>query len=294
MNKIQALAHLVQEAQLGELVFAASVATSLKVQEAIDVADCSLEHATKIILNEPLLAAKVVAVANSAAYARSGGEINNVRAAISRLGFNTLRALVASLVMKQIAGASKNITIRAKINQLWEHSAQVAALAQVVARRITNVDPDTAMFAGIIHEVGGFYLLSRAEEFPCLIEPDDLSANSADESDDEMSEATPHIDAMEVIIGRAVLANLKLPGEVNSAVEALWYGLRAMPPETLGDTLLLANELSRTVSPLDTRTDSETDRCESEIDFVVGEGSLQSILEESEEEVQTLSAALII
>lgn len=294
MNKIQALAHLVQEAKQGELVFSASVATSLKVQEAIDVADCSLDHATKIILNEPLLAAKVVAVANSAAYARGGNEINNVRSAISRLGFNTLRALVASLVMKQIAGASKNITIRAKINQLWEHSAQVAALAQIIARRITKVNPDTAMFAGIIHEVGGFYLLSRSEEFPCLIEPDDLSGSNDNELYDELNEATPHVEAMEVIIGRAVLNNLKLPSEVNSAVEALWYGLRAMPPETLGDTLLLANELARTVSPLDTRTDSETNRCESEIDFVVGEGSLQSILEESEEEVQTLSAALII
>jgi hypothetical protein len=67
-----------------------------------------------------------------------------------------------------------------------------------------------------------------------------------------------------------------------------------MPPETLGDTLLLANELARTLSPLDTRTDSETNRCESEIDFVVGEGTLLSILEESEDEVITLSAALII
>lgn len=294
MNKIQALAHLVQEAKQGELVFAASVATSLKVKEAIDVADCSIDHATKIILNEPLLAAKVVAVANSAIYASSAGQINNVRAAITRLGFNTLRALVASLVIKQIAGASKNMTIRSKVNQLWEHSAQVAALAQVIARRITKVDPDTAMFAGIIHEVGGFYLLSRAEEFPCLIEPDDLSGTNDNVQYDELNDGYPHIEAMEVIIGRAVLTNLTLPNEVNSAVEALWYGLRAMPPETLGDTLLLANELARTVSPLDTRTDSETNRCESEIDFVVGEGSLQSILEESEEEVQTLSAALII
>ncbi len=78
------------------------------------------------------------------------------------------------------------------------------------------------------------------------------------------------------------------------AVEALWFGLRAMPPESLGDTLLLANELATTPSPLDTRTDSETSRYTSEIDFVVGDGTLTSILEESEDEVRTLSAALII
>jgi hypothetical protein len=31
---------------------------------------------------------------------------------------------------------------------------------------VTGVNEDTALFAGIVHEVGGFYLLSRAEEFP--------------------------------------------------------------------------------------------------------------------------------
>jgi HD-like signal output (HDOD) protein len=293
MNKPEALALLVEQARQGELVFSASVATSLKVQEAIDVADCSLDTATKIILNEPMLAAKVVAVANSAAYMR-GTEVSNVRSAIARLGFNTLRGLVASLVMRQIAGASRNPVIRAKINQLWEHSAQVAALSQVIARRVTKLNPDTAMFAGIVHEVGGFYLLSRAEEFPCLLEPDDLSGTNDDENFDEFSETAAKVESQDAIIGRAVLKNLNLPAEVHDAVEAMWFGLHAMPPETLGDTLLLANDLAKTVSPLDTRTDTESNRCESEIDFVVGEGSLQSILEESEDEVITLSAALII
>ncbi|MBC3872823.1 HDOD domain-containing protein [Undibacterium flavidum] len=292
MNKTEALDLLVEQALRDDLIFSASVATSLRVQEAIDVADCSLDTAAKIIMNEPLLAAKVVAVANSAAYNRGSNSVTNVRSAIARLGFNTLRALVASLVMRQIAGASKHPVIRAKINQLWEHSAQVAAIAQVLARRVTKLNPDTAMFAGIVHEVGGFYLLSRAEEFPCLLEPDDLSGASDDQNFDELE--TVSTDSQEAIIGRAVLKNLHLPSEVNDALEALWYGLRAMPPETLGDTLLLSNELARTLSPLDTRTDSETNRCESEIDFVVGEGTLLSILEESEDEVITLSAALII
>jgi HD-like signal output (HDOD) protein len=294
MDKSKALTLLVEQALRGDLVFSASVATSLKVQEAIDVADCSIDSASKIILNEPLLAAKVVAVANSAAYIRSGSQVTNVRNAISRLGFNTLRALVASLVMRQMAGASKNPVIRAKINQLWEHSAQVAALAQVISRRITKTDPDTAMFAGIVHEVGGFYVLSRAEEFPCLLESDDLITPEDPAELPAFTDTVIELESKMSIIGRTVLKGLSLPNEVNDAVEALWYGLRAMPPETLGDTLLLANELARTQSPLDTRTDTESNRCRSEIDFVVGEGSLQTILEESEEEVQTLSAALII
>jgi HD-like signal output (HDOD) protein len=293
MDKTSALNALVEQAQRGELIFSASVATSLKVKEAIEDPDCSVDAASKIILNEPVLAARVVAIANSAAYNRSGMEVSNLKGAINRIGFNTLRAIVSSLVVKQIAGASKNPVIRAKINQLWEHSAQVAALAQILARRVTKLDPDTAMFAGIIHEVGGFYVLSRAEEYPSLLEPDSLEVTDSNTLPGFVNTFIEK-ESPEAIIGRVVLNNLKAPQAVVEAVEALWFGMRAMPPESFGDTLLLANELAWTSSPLDTRTDTPNDRYTSEIDFVVGDGSLQSILEESEDEVKTLSAALIV
>ncbi len=54
----------------------------------------------------------------------------------------------------------------------------------------------------------------------------------------------------EHIIGRAVLKQLSVPATVAEAIEALWYGFRATPPGSLGDTLLLANELSPVPSPL--------------------------------------------
>ena len=294
MNKAEALNILVTRANQGDLVFSASVATSLKIKEALDDPDCSVDAASKMILNEPLLSARVVAIANSAVYSRMGNDITSVKAAIARLGFRTLRSVVASLVVRQLAGSSKDPKIRAMVNKLWEHSAQVAALAQVLSRRVTKLDPDTAMFAGIVHEVGGFYLLSRAEEFPCLLEKDDLNAPPLPADLLGFNDTVIDKESAEAIIGRAVLKNLQLPQAVVDAVEALWFGLRAMPPESLGDTLLLANELAATPSPLDTRTDSETSRYTSEIDFVVGDGTLNSILEESEDEVRTLSAALII
>lgn len=297
MDKTTALNILVEQALKGDLVFSASVATSMRIQEALDDPNCSIDAASKVVLNEPLLSARVVAIANSAAFNRAGNDVTSVKAAITRLGFRTLRSVVASLVMRQLAGSSKNPKIRTLVNKLWEHSAQVAALAQVIARRITQVDPDTAMFAGIVHEVGGFYMLSRVEEFPCLLDQD-IVTSSADSDlvtliDDDIDSIIDK-ESAEAIIGRAVLASLKLPQPVVDAVEALWYGLRAMPPESLGDTLLLANELATTPSPLDMRSDTEANRYMSEIDFVVGEGTLNSILEESEDEVQTLAAALIV
>ena len=90
------------------------------------------------------------------------------------------------------------------------------------------------MFAGIVHEVGGFYLLSRAEEFPGLLEGD----------------AEDWAEYGEKIIGRGVLKKLDVPAPVLTAVESLWTGVGANPPATLGDLLFLANQLAPVASPL--------------------------------------------
>ncbi|MFZ6771531.1 HDOD domain-containing protein [Undibacterium sp. SXout7W] len=293
MKRSEALSIIIEQAKRGELVFPTNVAASLKVQEALDDPDCSIDNAAKLVLNEPLLASRVVAIANSAAYNR-GNDVTNVKAAIGRVGFRILRAIVASLVMRQLAGTSKNNQVKRIMNQLWQHSAQVASLSRVIARRITKVDPDTAMFAGIVHEVGNFYLLSRVDEYPELIDFDSPEEETDTLELPTFSDTVIEREAAEAMIGRAVLHSLKLPQQVTEAVEALWYGLRAMPPETLGDTLLLANELASSRSPLDLHSYTEPENYTSEIDFVVGDGTLSSILEESAEEVSTLTSALSI
>lgn len=293
MNRSTALKYIVEQANTGDLVFPTNIAASVKIQQAIRDPECSADLASRLVLNEPLLAARVVATANSAAYSR-GNVVNNVKAAINRLGFSTLNAIVASIVVRQLAGSSKDKRIQSMVSTLWEHSAQVAALSRVIARKITKVDPDTAMFAGIVHEVGNFYLLSRAEEFPSLLEIEYPIIETTEKSVSEDPLDEEEGDSNEAIIGRAVIHTLQLPPTVVEALEALWFGLRAMPPETLGDTILLANELARTKSPFDYNSYAEAGQFASEIDFVVGDGTLNSILEESDEEVSSLTSALLV
>ncbi|MFZ6735062.1 HDOD domain-containing protein [Undibacterium sp. Ji42W] len=282
MNKSAALKSIVEQASKGDLVFPTNVNASLKIQQALDDPDCGIETAAKLVMTEPLMSARVVAIANSVAYNRFGGGVTNIRTAITILGFNTLRSVTAAVVMRQLSAAVSDPAIRAKMEALWRHSAYVAALAHLIARKVSKVDAETALFAGIVHEVGGFYLLSRAQEFPALLEIDPSPA-----SPDALAETD------ETFIGRAVLNKLLVPKRVVSAVEALWYGMRVMPPETLGDTLLLANELAAVPSPLDPRSPESIRQSASEIDFAVGEGTLLSILSESAEEVDALTASLI-
>lgn len=276
MDRLDTFKSIAAEAGRGELSFPTNVDATLKLQRALSDPDLHADEAARLVQAEPLLAARTVAIANSAAYKRSGSDVTNVRAAVQRVGFRTLNALAAAVIVRQLDSKITQPDLRAKADQLWKHSAHVAALAQVIARRVTHVDPETAMFAGIVHEVGGFYLLSRAAEFPGLLDGD----------------PEEWIEFGEVEIGRGVLKKLGVPPAVMDAIEAMWNGMRALPPETLGDTLMLANDLAPLPSPLHVRPGATTQQSAATIDFVTGEGTLASILEESADEVSSLSAAL--
>jgi HD-like signal output (HDOD) protein len=277
MDRLEALKSIAAQAGRGELTFPTSVEATLKLQRALSDPECHVEEASRLVQAEPLLAARTVAIANSAAYNRAGTDVTSVRAAVQRVGFRTLGALAAAVIVRQLASEIVDPAVRAKADALWQHSAHVAALAQVIARRVSRVDPETAMFAGIVHEIGGFYLLSRTAEFPALAE----------------APAEDWIEHGEVPLGRAVLLKLGVPAPVMGAIEALWNGMRALPPETLGDTLLLANDLAPVASPLHARTSGDSAQTGLTIDFAVGDGTLVKILEESAEEVQSLTRALL-
>lgn len=281
MNKLEALQNIVRQADAGDLIFPTNVRATLKIQEALDAPDCGIESAARLLLQEPLITTRIIAIANSVAYSRFGGGITNVRTAITILGFSTLRSVVAAIVMRQLMQAVTTPAIVAKMEALWEHSAHVAAMTHLLARKVSKIDPETALFAGIVHEVGCFYLLSRAEEFPSLLEP------HLPVSDNPLEEP------LEIVIGRAVLHKLMVPKRVISAIETLWYGMQMIPPESLGDTLLLANSLTTPASPLDLRSAAEIAETAGKLDFPLETGTLRQLLDESDDDLQSLANALI-
>lgn len=279
MNRLEAFGYIAAQAARGEITLPTSVNAALRLQLALDNPDCHIEDAIKLVLGEPQLAARTVALANSAAFARdSDSTVTNVRAAVMRVGYRSLQTLVASLVVRQFGARIVDPGLRAKAEQLWEHTAHVAALAQVMAKRVTFVNPDTAMFAAIVHEVGGFYLLSRADEFPGLL----------DEDPEKWAELC------EEVVSREVLKKLSVPPVVSDAILALRDAWLTMPPSTLLDTLLLANLFAPVPSPLGSKQAPMPDHSDSVLDFVIDNETLQSILQESADDVKSMSAALLV
>jgi HD-like signal output (HDOD) protein len=277
MNKSEIFNELANQVARGDLIFPTGAQVALKLRRALDDPDCQVASAARLIQAEPLLAARVIAISNSVAYNHSGQEITDVNMAVSLLGFSVIRSLAMALVTRQMAGKSTVPEHQVLVNKLWEHSAHVASLAHAIARHVTHQDTETAMFAGIIHEIGGFYLLSRAEDFPALLEGD----------------FTEWVEGGEVIVGRQLLGKLNVPDSVMEIMETFWDGLLAMPPVTLADTLLLAEELAPVPSPLHRLENKAAgNELNASIEMMIGEETLSLILNESATEIASLTNAL--
>jgi HD-like signal output (HDOD) protein len=279
MNVQEFLAELAASANAGEVIFPTTAEMALKIQRVLDDPDCTVDQLARLVQADPLLAAKVVAIANSVLYNRSGQVVADIKNALSRLGFKTLRVLAAAVVVRQMEGMAETPEHRKMAVQLWERTAHVAALANVMARRVTHQDPDTAFFSGIVHDLGGFYLIARANEFPGLLEGADGSLGAWNEGGGET-------------VGRAVLKRLGVPATVMGAMEGFWDGYLSIPPKSLGDTLLLASQLAPVESPLARLTGDAREGTRVQIDVAFDQETLNSILQESEADVASLIGAL--
>ncbi len=89
-----------------------------------------------------------------------------------------------------------------------------------------------------------------------------------------------------------MLKALSVPQAVIDAIEVCWQGFLAMPPTSLGDTLLLADELAPVESPLRDLDGCPREGMAASIDMLIGEETLSEIMQESAEDVQSLTAAL--
>lgn len=275
MDRLDAFKSIATQAGWGELTFPTHVEASLKIQNTLEHTDCSAATAARLVQSEPLLAARTVAIANSVAYRRSGMQITSVLAAVQRVGFRTLSALVAAVILRQLECKIMDRALLAMADQLWRHTVHVAALARVLARRYTDVDPELAMFAGIVHEVGGFFVLSRAEEFPGLLDgPQDLWIAHGEQP-----------------VSRGVLRQLAVPESVQDAIATQWSQAPLLPPATLAGILPLADLLAPVPSPLHPRP-GYGDWPDEATDCAPDAAALGDIREESDEQVRQLFAAL--
>ncbi len=104
----------------------------------------------RVISRDQALAARVLKIANSAAYGAIT-RIETIRQAVTTLGMKTLNALTIASATGPMMTASKS-SFKDKI--LWEHSLAVGLVAKIVSSKTRKGDPDVAFIAGLLHDIG--------------------------------------------------------------------------------------------------------------------------------------------
>ena len=224
-------------ADLGKakLAFPTFSQATVKVRTALDSPDIDVERLAKVVSTEPLLAARVVKTANSAAICPGGRPVADVRSAIIRIGMESVRSIATAVALEQLRDGAQSATTRPFAEATWRHSVHVAAIASVLAKRLTRIHPDEALFAGLVHDIGHFYLLSRVPHYP------ELEGNH---------EELAHILAnWHPSIGQAVLHDINVPDALIDAVGEHENGRYNVPLRTLTDVVTLANIAASASNP---------------------------------------------
>ncbi len=144
----------------------------LRVRQALEDEHCTTEKLVQLIGAEPVLAARLLSIANSAALRPSGDAITDLNMAVNRIGRVMVRSSAMSFAMIQLRNARKLETVKAHLNTLWEQCAHVAALCYVLTKKYTKLNADEALFVGLMHGIGKMYILVRAEDFPEVFKHD--------------------------------------------------------------------------------------------------------------------------
>jgi putative nucleotidyltransferase with HDIG domain len=209
------------------ITFPTFIDATVKVRNALSDPNVDAGRLAQVVSGEPVLATKLVRMANSAALNPSGRQVADVRTAVMRVGFNAVRSTAAAVAVQQVRASKDLAPFAAEAERAWKHTLDVAAIAYVLARSLTQLNPDEALFAGLVHDIGRFYLLSRAAKYPELIE-------HRDELEGIVAEWHPSI-------GEAILQDQGLPEALVAAVANHEVGEYRFPPKTLTDVVTLAN-----------------------------------------------------
>lgn len=215
----------------GEVVFPTYFDAVLRLRKVLQYPNETIGSIASAVSLEPLISAKLLHLANSVAFNPQGAQVVDLKSAITRLGLNAVRSAALAIVMTQLLRAKGMASFADLTHKLWEHSIHTAAAARVLAREHTRFNADEAMLAGLIHDLGAFYMLYRATQYEELRERPDTVRYL--------------IVQWHESIGISLLNALGLPEEIVNATED-HDRLRPAPEtlRTLGDVIYVANMLS--------------------------------------------------
>jgi len=226
-----------RELETGNLNFPTVLDLSLRIKRAADDPDASLEDIAKLIRLEPVLSARVIQMANSVIYNRAGNTVTNVSTAVRRLGISNVRVTALIVAMDQLGQEHRSRAMRDLARVVWGHSVDVASWAYALARQLKVGSPDTALFAGLLADIGQFYLIARVGSYPAI---------AAD-----FKGFSELVGFWNAALRRSILEAMALPTDILDALEFDNPYAGNWPPQALDEVLFVAGLAAESDNPFD-------------------------------------------
>ena len=155
---------LYQELKNDTLVLPSLPDIAVRVGRALKDETSDAHQIAGIAQTDPAIAAKLVKAANSAMYGGSR-KVDSCTAAVVRLGTDLTHKLVMTFAVKELFKSTSPLLNR-RMKKLWDHSTKVAAICHVLAKKLGKFDPEHALLAGLVHDIGTLAILNYAVDFP--------------------------------------------------------------------------------------------------------------------------------
>ena len=158
------MVHVQTELDANRLVLPTLPDVALKVRDAVAKGEASSQELADMIVTDAALSARLMQVANSPLY-RGAVEVNNIQMAVTRLGSSTIRTLITSLVMQQMFTPTNDL-LEQHFRETWEQGVNVSSISRALTSFVPHLNPDEAMLAGLIHQIGKLPILMLVEDIP--------------------------------------------------------------------------------------------------------------------------------
>jgi HD-like signal output (HDOD) protein len=227
---VEFLRHMLATLEAGVVELPAFPQVVIEVQKVLRNPNYSVQMIARPISSDPTLAARLLNMANSAAFNATGRVIIDLGVALTRLGARKVYSVVLAHAIQDIRRAESLRSVARSLDELWSDSVAVAHFCDAVVKRLKLAMPD-AFVAGLLHRVGHVYILVQLARQEASRAPVALSKNL--------------VEAWHPAIGKAVLKNWRVNDAVCDAVgmQADFLAVPSGPP-SLSDVLCVGIRLA--------------------------------------------------
>jgi HD-like signal output (HDOD) protein len=272
----QFVSDLAKELSGGRVDLPSFPETVVRVQHVLRDEGVTNDRVARVVSAEAGLAARMLAMANSALLHRGGVQVTDLGLAIARIGHDQIRAAAWTYATAQLRQAPTYAAIRPELERLWQQSVQVAALSFTMAKESRRVRPDEGLLAGLLHNIGEVYMVARAAKLPS---------------------GTPKLDeaitrTWNPSIGRVLIENWNLPDEIACAVGGQLDSERSHRGTAIVQDVLAVAVAFAARTAANATDHAAMSRMPSAVALGLNEASFMRIQLESESELKMLQQAL--